>query len=355
MTKSDIQSILGAKTVSYNSLYAKATGSVTAAVFLSQAVFWQEKAKFKNALETLEIEGESYFSKTGAEWFEETGLSAEQQKTARKPLVLSGILKEKLCGIPARMYFRVDIDALVSGISAYLNQGVTVSGFSANRKAENPRTGCGKFRKQEYGKPANYNIEESFESFESEEERCAAMPLSSSNKTPTFKAEKKSPPLQGGAALAGPFTPTGETIEPQQPTVVRLYDKDLPGVTLVEPAPMPEYQPDPRSTPPAEIRRVNIAEEIEAMRSDQFALEGFVIGRKLPREKFSEYLKDFEAEQIGLKTKYKNERELRLHFLNWSGIHHQAVKRRQTQQNGKGSSITRAGDDLSKYQEKQIF
>lgn len=91
MTKSDLQSILGAKTVSFNSLFAKATGSVSAAVFLSQAFFWQEKAKFKGSIETVEFDGEKYFSKTAAEWFDETGLGTEQQKTARNLLVSIGV------------------------------------------------------------------------------------------------------------------------------------------------------------------------------------------------------------------------------------------------------------------------
>jgi len=97
MTKSEIQSILGAKTVSFNALFAKATGSVTAAVFLSQAVFWQEKAKFKNALETMDFDGEAYFSKTAAEWYEETGLS---KATGRK--CLFKIEKHHIPGMDAR-------------------------------------------------------------------------------------------------------------------------------------------------------------------------------------------------------------------------------------------------------------
>ena len=96
MTTENLESILGAKTISFNATFAKMTGSVTAAVFLSQALFWQVKAKFKGS--EIEFEGEPYFSKTSAEWYEETGLSAEQQKTARKPLVAAGILKERRAG-----------------------------------------------------------------------------------------------------------------------------------------------------------------------------------------------------------------------------------------------------------------
>lgn len=225
MTNDQIQSILGAKTVSFNSLFAKATGSVTAAVFLSQAVFWQEKSKYKNGLETMEIDGEIYFSKTAAEWYEETGLSIEQQKTARVPLVKSGILKERRVGLPAKMYFRIDIETLVSGISGYLNTGRTVSGFSVNRNPEIPRTGKGKFRKQDDGNSGSTYIE-SIESIESKKESSA----------------------DANAPLTSPFQKIGE-IDPETfdleekenhsphrgPALrVSLTDPDFPGVTVVE-------------------------------------------------------------------------------------------------------------------------
>ena len=236
MTKSEIQSILGAKTVSFNALFAKATGSVTAAVFLSQAVFWQEKAKFKNALETMDFDGEAYFSKTAAEWYEETGLSTEQQKTARKPLVASGILKEKRAGLPAKMYFRIDIDALVSGISAYLNMGITVSGFSANRKPENPRTLNGKFRKQEAGKPASNNKgRELKESLESDREAKNSLPTTETEIT--LEAEK-------------PLSP----VPPPPFPHIAVHDPEFPGTTIIAPMPVTE--------PP--VQRINLSDRARA-------------------------------------------------------------------------------------------
>lgn len=161
--------------------------------------------------------------------------------------------------------------------------------------------------------------------------------------------------LNSERLLHPPFTPVG-TIEPQPPKVVRLYDNELPGVTVVDSVPGTyETKREPRETPPQEFRRVNIADEVEKMRNDPTALEGFVIGRKLPRAKFAEYLNEFEAEQMGLKRNYKNETELRLHFLNWSGVHHEIAQKKQSQTNGKGSSLNRAGGDLSNYQKPQLF
>lgn len=241
MTKSDIQSILGAKTVSYNSLFAKAIRNVPAAVFLSQAIFWQEKAKFKNALDTIEIDGEVYFAKTGAEWFDETGLTSEQQKTARKCLCALAILKEKRAGVPAKMYFRIDIESLVSGISAYLNTGLSVSGFSANRLTENPRTSSGKFRKQEDGISANSNNIESFESLDSEGENKTAL-SPSENKTLEVEKEKKAPPV-------APAPPAGTRLE--------IYDPEAPDAAILD-----IVSSEPQTQPP--LQRIELGSRATA-------------------------------------------------------------------------------------------
>ena len=347
MTKSEIQSILGAKTVSFNALFAKATGSVTAAVFLSQAVFWQEKAKLKNALETMDFDGEAYFSKTAAEWYDETGLSTEQQKTARKPLVASGILKEKRAGLPAKMYFRIDIDALVSGISAYLNMGITVSGFSANRKPENPRTLNGKFRKQETGKPASNNKgRELKESLESEEESGFS---STPSKVFPLEAEKKEKGLQTPAPrLEPPFTRVGEIH--QADAIVKLYSPTEPGLTLVEPVTFPYPNTEHE---PTEFRRVNIPDEIEALKTDEAAKETFTIGRKIPAKFYNEFVEAFRVDIAGRTETYNNRPEFRSHFFNWCGRRYEHTQRAAT--TPKRSHLNGAGSDVSKYLEPQKF
>jgi len=87
----------------------------------------------------------------------------------------------------------------------------------------------------------------------------------------------------------------------------------------------------PSQEPAGEWKRVDIAEETARMQADQTVLEGFVIGRKLPREKFSEYLEAFRVEQVGLGTKYANARQLRLHFQNWSGSRFEIAQRKAKQ------------------------
>lgn len=154
MGNDTLQSILGSKTVSFHAIFAKAIGSVSAAVMLSQAFFWQEKAKYKDGIE---IGDHVFFQKTADDWYDETGLTKEQQLTARKHLRSSGIIDEKLAGLPATIHYRVDIECLVAVINRYLSSGFTVAVNNRNKTRLNPRTGNGKFRQQETVNSGNYN------------------------------------------------------------------------------------------------------------------------------------------------------------------------------------------------------
>lgn len=268
------------------------------------------------------------------------------------------------------MFFRIDIETLISGISEYLNTGFSDSEKATKKFRRNPEYSFGESRKQETGKPGNTNKERELkESFESKEERDAAEPLFPSSQNETLEAEKKEKGLQGGAAGIGadlgnleggvyslepPFTKIAE-IEPKPATVVRLYEGALPSVTLVEPAPPPEYERPPRETPPAELRRVNIGEEIERLKTDGAAKETFALVRKIPSKLFDEYVEAFGLEIKGTGETYKDVPALKKHFLNWSGTRFEIAQRQKTQLNGKGGSLTRAGGDLSVYKEKQIF
>jgi hypothetical protein len=208
-TSNDIlQSILGSKSVSFHAIFAKAIGSVPAAVMLSQGLFWQEKAKFKDFVQ---LGDGQYFSKTAAEWYDETGITEEQQKTARAYLVKCGILKEKRAGLPAKMHFRIDLESLVAVISRYLSGGVKVAVDNRSKKREITRTGSGNKR----GRFAvingdKYNKVESLESLESEGERTPA---------PAPENLPSTPPLQlgitGGAAAENPPPQT----QPEPPRV----------------------------------------------------------------------------------------------------------------------------------------
>jgi hypothetical protein len=87
--------------IAFHPVFAKLTRSVNAALLLSQAVYWTKR-----------IPAGKWFYKTMKEWEEETTLSRHEQEGARKILRQLSFWQEERRGVPAKMYFRVDIAAL---------------------------------------------------------------------------------------------------------------------------------------------------------------------------------------------------------------------------------------------------
>lgn len=91
--------------IAYQAAFAKLrVGKVrsgpVAAVLLSQFVYWHNR-----------MNGD-WMYKTRDDIQQETGLSRDEQETARRRLVTLGVLEEKLCGIPATLHFRVNAERL---------------------------------------------------------------------------------------------------------------------------------------------------------------------------------------------------------------------------------------------------
>lgn len=87
--------------IAFHRGFVTLTGSVTAALMLSQAVYWQRRTH----------DPEGWWWKTMEDWTEETGLSRKEQESARRRLKTIGLLEEERRGVPARLYFRVDLRA----------------------------------------------------------------------------------------------------------------------------------------------------------------------------------------------------------------------------------------------------
>lgn len=86
--------------IAFHRVFVTLTGSVKAAVLLSQAVYWQKRAK----------QADGWWHKTADEWTEETGLTKREQDTARREC--EKYLKTDLRGIPATLFWHVDEEAL---------------------------------------------------------------------------------------------------------------------------------------------------------------------------------------------------------------------------------------------------
>ena len=192
-----LKSVLGGRVVSYHPVFARALRSVPAAVILSQAFFWQENAHHRDLKE---IDGDMYFTATAAEWYEATGVTDDAQVTARKVLCDSGFWREKRAGVPAKLYFRIDLESLVSVIYGYLNSGIQVSVDNRSKNREYTRSSNGTFRQPVSVIYGNTIKVESIETNMRVRERGEPAP-----KTAAFDTEKKekAPPIPG-APPAGP-------------------------------------------------------------------------------------------------------------------------------------------------------
>lgn len=201
-----LRSVLGGRVVTYHPVFARALKSVPAAVMLSQAYFWQESAHYK---EIKTIDGREFFSKTAVEWYESTGVTDEQQATARAILRNSGFWFEKRTGTPAKLYFHVDIDRLISVISRFLKTGIPVSGSAGKSKPGLPGCNSGTSGNLDSGNSGIPIIVESLESLESDERGRAR-----AENQPSFekKEKEKAPPIPGAPpAGPGPGRPAATT------------------------------------------------------------------------------------------------------------------------------------------------
>ena len=192
MKKSELvvlKSVLGNKVVSYHPVFARALRSVPAAVMLSQAYFWQENALHRDLKE---IDGRMYFTATAVEWYETTGVTDDAQVTARKVLNDSGIWMERRAGVPAKLYFHVDLNVLVSVIYGYLNSGIQVTVDTRHKNRELTRASDGKFRQPVTVNYGNNIKEESLESLESTYRETTDV-----TKQPSVESQKKekAPPV----------------------------------------------------------------------------------------------------------------------------------------------------------------
>ena len=108
--KSAIAVILTDRPIAYHPILAKVFGSINAALYLSQLLYWTPRA-----------DKEGWFFKTEADFTEETGLSRSEQETARKKLLADGVLEAVRKGLPARLFYRVNVENLTTRLQDFGN------------------------------------------------------------------------------------------------------------------------------------------------------------------------------------------------------------------------------------------
>lgn len=143
--------------IAYNPAFAKLkSGKVkagpVAAVFLSQLVYWHNR-----------MDG-GWMYKTQADIASETALTRDEQETARKRLVLLGVLEEDRRGVPATMHYRINAERLEVLLLETAQSAKKVVSQDKTRlrnvqNVETPQSGLVQPRKQECGIAANKNAE----------------------------------------------------------------------------------------------------------------------------------------------------------------------------------------------------
>jgi hypothetical protein len=108
-------SALGDHYVAYYPSLAEITGSPKAALMLGHAMYMTRVVMDKQP------DRGGWFWKTSKEWKKVTGLSVREIETARKMLLKSGILQESRRGMPAKLWFRVDLDRLAIRLCQHAN------------------------------------------------------------------------------------------------------------------------------------------------------------------------------------------------------------------------------------------
>lgn len=138
--------------IPFSPALARTIGNVEATIFLCQACYWQSivgDGKWFYKLRDAERDSEGRIvppsdpSRQSWEW--ETALSRARQESARKHLKALGLLEQKLRGLPAQLYFRVNLERLIELLS--------------NQLAETPPTGWNEAPRQDGGNHAGQPAE----------------------------------------------------------------------------------------------------------------------------------------------------------------------------------------------------
>lgn len=102
---SALDRLFGRGTVTYHRAVAEAVGSVASAIFAEQIAFWQEKGEDGWAFRSVD------------QIFDYTGLKKDAQQGARNALKNAGVLEEEHRGMPARNYYRINLERLSNMIA----------------------------------------------------------------------------------------------------------------------------------------------------------------------------------------------------------------------------------------------
>jgi hypothetical protein len=103
--------------IAFHRIFVTWTGSIKAALMLSQLVYWSKHTK----------DPQGWIYKTRNEWWEELGMNRREQEGAREILKKEGFIQEKRAGHPAKVHFRVNPKIIRELAQAQLVQNIPSS------------------------------------------------------------------------------------------------------------------------------------------------------------------------------------------------------------------------------------
>ncbi len=96
--------------IAFYRIFATIGGGACAGIFLSQAYYWMSRTKNQDG----------WFYKSQEDWEKETALTRYEQEKIRRELKNKGLLEEKKQGVPCRLFFRINQDALLSALKGHI-------------------------------------------------------------------------------------------------------------------------------------------------------------------------------------------------------------------------------------------
>ena len=108
-----VLSLLGRGVIAFHPKLVECAGGSAPALMLSQALYWTRVQALKAPTTR-----DGWFWKTQTDWTGETGLSRHEQSTARKRLLKHAFWLEQRRGMPAKIWFRVDLVELAKALDS---------------------------------------------------------------------------------------------------------------------------------------------------------------------------------------------------------------------------------------------
>ena len=195
--------------IAFHRCFVTLTGSITAALMLSQALYWQQRTK----------DDAGWWYKSRDEWTEETGMSRREQEGARKRLKELVILHEQLRGVPATLWYRVDeirlLELLAKPAEKATSDPVPVGTKPPNWMGENVPTRRAKTAQLDGTKPPNMSARfaPTFKGTETTTETTTEITTTTPNPSSSNGRSAEPEPARGGGSGDSAQNPNPERPE----------------------------------------------------------------------------------------------------------------------------------------------